>query len=42
VPKWRRKALFGQVRKELGAIFHELARHKECQIIGVPAVKELD
>jgi putative transposase len=33
VPKWRRKALFGQVRKELGAIFHELARQKECQIM---------
>jgi putative transposase len=33
VPKWRRKALFGKVRKELGAIFHELARQKECQII---------
>jgi len=33
VPKWRRKALFGQVRKELGAIFHELARQKECQIV---------
>ena len=33
MPKWRRKALFGQVRKELGAIFHELARQKECQII---------
>jgi putative transposase len=33
VPKWRRKALFGQIRKELKAIFHELARQKECQII---------
>ena len=33
VPKWRRKALFGQVRKELKVIFHELARQKECQII---------
>ena len=33
VPKRRRKELFGQVRKELGPIFHELARQKECQII---------
>ena len=33
VPKRRRKELFGHVRKELGAIFHELARQKECQII---------
>ena len=33
MPKWRRKALFGQIRKELKVIFHELARQKECQII---------
>ena len=33
IPKRRRKALFGKIRKELGAIFHELARQKECQII---------
>ena len=33
VPKRRRKAIFGQIRKQLGAIFHALARQKECQII---------
>jgi putative transposase len=33
VPKRRRKALFGQIRKELGAIFHELARQKQCTIV---------
>lgn len=33
VPKYRRKVLFGQIRKELGPIFHELARQKECKII---------
>jgi REP-associated tyrosine transposase len=33
VPKRRRKELFGHIRKELGAIFHELARKKERQII---------
>ena len=33
VPKRRRKALFGNIRKELGAIFHELARQKESQIV---------
>jgi REP-associated tyrosine transposase len=33
VPKGRRKELFGHIRKELGAVFHELARQKECQII---------
>ena len=33
VPKRRRKALFGNIRKALGPIFHELARQKECRII---------
>lgn len=33
IPKRRRKALFGGIRKELGAIFHELARQKECRIL---------
>src|SRR5262245_44427452 len=33
VPKYRRKALFGEIRKQLGVIFHELAKQKECQII---------
>lgn len=33
VPKNRRKVLFGEIRKELGAIFHALAKQKECRII---------
>ena len=33
IPKCRRKTLYGKIRKELGKIFHELARQKECQII---------
>src|SRR5215475_1226499 len=33
VPKRRRKTLYGTLRKALGAIFHELARQKECRII---------
>ena len=33
VPKRRRKTIFGQIRKELGLVFHELARQKECQIL---------
>ncbi len=33
VPKRRRKALFGNMRKELGVIFHALARQKEGRII---------
>src|ERR687887_2305959 len=33
IPKRRRQAVFGNIRRHLGAIFHELARQKECQII---------
>jgi len=33
IPKYRRKALFGQLRKELGAIFRALAEQRESQII---------
>ncbi len=33
IPKKRRKALFGQVRRQLREIFHALARQKECQIL---------
>ena len=29
VPKRRRKVIFGQTRRQLGAIFHALARQKE-------------
>jgi putative transposase len=32
IPKYRRKALFGAIKKHLGVIFHELARQKECTI----------
>lgn len=32
VPKRRRKVVFGNIRKALGPIFHELAKQKECQI----------
>src|SRR5262249_19503348 len=31
--KRRWKAIFGQTRRQLGAVFHALARQKECQII---------
>ena len=33
VPKRRRKAIFGPIRKQLGPILHSLAKQKECQII---------
>ena len=33
VPKRRRKAVFGKLRRQLGEVFHALARQKECQIL---------
>jgi REP-associated tyrosine transposase len=33
VPKRRRRQLYGQIRRQLGAIFHALARQKDCQIV---------
>ena len=33
IPKCRRKVLFGQLRKNLGEIFHDLARQKESKIL---------
>ena len=33
IPKYRRKAMFGNIRKQLGEIFRELAKQKECQIV---------
>ena len=32
IPKYRKKAIFGQIRKELGEVFHRLARQRECLI----------
>ena len=32
IPKYRRKALFGQIRQELGEVFHRLARQRESLI----------
>ena len=33
VPKYRRKVMFGEIRKFLGPVFHELARQKESRIV---------
>jgi putative transposase len=33
IPKARKKRLFGALRRNLGAIFHELAQQKGCQIV---------
>jgi putative transposase len=32
IPKYRRKAIYGQIRKELGEVFHRLATQRECVI----------
>lgn len=33
IPKGRRRALFGRIRKYLGELLHSLARQKECSIL---------
>ena len=32
IPKYRKKVLYGQIRKFLGRVFHELANQKGCKI----------
>ena len=32
IPKYRKKKLFGQIRKNLGELFHDLARQRESRI----------
>jgi putative transposase len=32
IPKCRKKVLYGQIRRELGVVFRELSRQKECEI----------
>jgi putative transposase len=32
IPKCRKRVMFGQVKRHLGRVFHELAGHKECRI----------
>src|SRR5262245_14765010 len=31
-PKYRKKLLFGKIKRHLGQVFHDLARPKECRI----------
>ena len=33
ITKCRKKTLYGQIRRELGPVFRELARQKECEIL---------
>ena len=32
IPKYRRQVIYGQIRKELGKVFRELARRKESEV----------
>jgi putative transposase len=32
IPKCRRKALYGQLRRDLGVVFRDLAEQKECKV----------
>ena len=33
IPKYRKKALYGQLRKYLGQVFKDLARNRECEVL---------
>ena len=33
VPKYRQKRLYGDIRRELGDMFHKLSHQKECRIV---------
>jgi putative transposase len=33
IPKRRKKAIFGALRRHLGEVFRELARHKEAEVV---------
>jgi len=33
IPKYRRKTLYGQLRKYLGQVFKDLARARECEVL---------
>jgi putative transposase len=33
IPKYRKKVIYGQLRKELGAVFRQLALQKESEIV---------
>lgn len=40
VPKYRKRVLYGNIKKYLKTIFHELARQKGCSIVGGNIVKD--
>ena len=32
IPKYRKKAIYGELRRDLGEVFHVLAGHRESRI----------
>jgi hypothetical protein len=42
IPKYRKKAIFGVIKKRLGDVFHELARRRESKIEEGHQRKEFD
>ncbi len=32
IPKYRKKVIYGDLRSDLGELFHELASYRECRI----------
>ena len=32
IPKYRKKAIYGEIRRELGSVFHDLAGRKEAKV----------
>ncbi|WP_369124345.1 MULTISPECIES: transposase [unclassified Undibacterium] len=39
IPKFRKKVIYGALQRNLGELFHELARQKECKMVGIPCQK---
>ncbi|MCH8623109.1 IS200/IS605 family transposase [Undibacterium sp. TS12] len=40
IPKYRKKLIYGALRKHLGEIFRELARQRECSIVEGHVMKD--
>ena len=42
IPKYRRKKIYGAIRRHLGEIFHELAKQKESRILEDQRLERLE
>lgn len=40
VPRFRKKVLYGKIREYLRSAFRELAKQKECEIVGGSIVQD--